>query len=449
MTVLRTELKRSAAPWAGALLLTSALAFLYAADASWWRGTTAWTAQWTPLALWTRSLLYYLWPLAVGAGALQGLRDHRSKMTELLATTPRPAWHRAATQAGTAAATLATGFTLLVLVGGAQVLAHAGYAHLGWLPVTLVAVLALAAGAVLGMGIARTLPSPLTPPALTITALAFTTLIHMSLGRARTISPDGFDIDRPNRLSLFSPGVYDVRSAFVTLSTTVSLGQTLWFLGLAATGFALLTATTGRARLLAPAPVLAGAALAVLVLPTDPDRMYVVDRAAARPVCDGPVCVTRTHEDRLAGLAGPGKEALSLLRTALGEKAPDAVRENTTFLPHGSTPRRRQDTVLVDFDDAALAGGGNLTRALVGKGLVPGCTPVGWQGIGEEDIARTVAVAWVLGTLDPAAGPEARTAWQDLTARPRAQQLARVDAMRTAAHTCRGEPFDVLKGGPR
>lgn len=111
--VLRTELKRSLAPWAGAVVLTTALAFLYLLNGAWWSGTTAWTAQWTSLALWTRALLFYLWPLAVGLGALQGLRDHRSKMPDLL-TTSRPAWHRAATLAGTTAITLASAFALVV-----------------------------------------------------------------------------------------------------------------------------------------------------------------------------------------------------------------------------------------------------------------------------------------------------------------------------------------------
>lgn len=150
--VLGIELRRSVAPWAGAVVFTSALAFLYLVDASWWRGTMAWTAQWTSLAMWTRSLMFYLWPLAVGLGALQGLRDHRSKMSELLTSTPRPARHRAATLAGTTAITLASAFALLVLVGAVQVLARTEYTHLGWLPISLVGALFLVAGAVLGMG---------------------------------------------------------------------------------------------------------------------------------------------------------------------------------------------------------------------------------------------------------------------------------------------------------
>lgn len=162
--VLRIELKRSVAPWAGAVVLTTALAFLYLIPGSWWTGTTAWTAQWTSMALWTRSVLFYLWPLAVGLGALQGLRDHRSKMSELLTSTPRPARHRAATLAGATAITLASAFSLLVLVGAVQVVANTEYTHLGWLPISLVGALSLVAGAVLGMGAGRAVPSVLTRP---------------------------------------------------------------------------------------------------------------------------------------------------------------------------------------------------------------------------------------------------------------------------------------------
>ncbi|MDH6228914.1 hypothetical protein [Streptomyces sp. MJP52] len=458
--VLRTELKRSVAPWAGALVLTSALAFLYLVDGAWWRGSTAWTAQWTSLALTTRGLLFYLWPLAVGLGALQGLRDHRSKMSELLTSTPRPAWHRAATVAGTTAIALASAFALLVLVGAVQVLAHTEYAHLGWLPIALVGALSLAAGATLGMGAGRALPSALTPPALAMGAFVFSALMHMSLGRTQTYTASGIPVTEPNRVSLLSPAVQEVRDVLVTLSASVHVGQTIWLLGLAATGFGLLAATTSRTRLIALTPLLAGAVIALLVLPSDPRRMYVVDEAAAEPVCDGPVCVTKTHQGRLPGLAGPGKEALRLLHEALGDHAPVSIRENTAVLPDGSTPRWSQETVLFDFDEdiIAAAEGEELTWALIAKGMVPGCDPVGWSGFGEDDFARTVAVGWVLGDLKslPGAGPaslrreadaEARPVWRELEALSRDEQRARINAMRAAAFSCEGGAFDALKGG--
>ncbi|MDT0571887.1 hypothetical protein RM704_31290 [Streptomyces sp. DSM 3412] len=458
--VLRIELRRSVAPWAGGVVLTSALAFLYLVNAEWWRGTTAWTAQWTPLAMWTRSLLFYLWPLAVGLGALQGLRDHRSKMSELLTSTPRPAWHRAATLAGTTAITLASAFALLVLAGGVQVIANSGYTHLGWVPVSLVGALFLVAGALLGMGAGRALPSALTPPALAMSAFVFTALMHMSLGRTETTTATGITSTEPNRVSLLSPAVQEVRDVIVTLSASVHVGQTIWLLGMAATGFALLVAATWRARLIALTPVLASAVIALLVLPSDPRRMYVVDEAAAELVCDGPVCVTKTHQARLADLAGPGKEALRLLHGALGGRAPVSVRENTAVLPEGSTPQWSRETVLIDFDDGVIAAakGEELTRALIAKGMVPGCTPVGWSGFGYDEYAQTVAAGWVLGDLRPLPGMEsagvrrevdaaARPVWKELKALGRAEQLSRINAMRAAALSCKGEAFDALKGG--
>lgn len=458
--VLLVELRRSVAPWAGAVVLVPALAFLYLIPGSWGTGTTAWTAQWTSMALSTRGLLFYLWPLAVGLGALQGLRDHRSKMSELLTSTPRPARHRAAALAGPTAVTLTTAFALLVLVGAVQVIADTEYTHLGWLPISLVGALSLVAGAVLGMGAGRALPSVLTPPALAMGAFAFTALMHMSPGRTETTTATGVPSTEPNRISLLSPAVQETRDAIVTLSASVHVGQTIWLLAMAATGFALLVAATPRARLIALTPVLAGAALALLVLPADPHRIYVVDEAAAELVCDGPVCVTRTQQGRLAGLAGPGKEALRRLRAALGSQAPVAVRENATVLPEGSTPQWSRKTVLFDFDDdiIAAAKGEELTRALIAKGMVPGCSPVGWSSFGNDEFAQNVAVGWVLGDLRPLPGSlsaglrrevdaETRPVWKELEALPRAEQLSRIDAMRTAAFSCEGDAFEALSGG--
>lgn len=458
--VLRIELKRSVAPWAGAAVLTTALGFLLLLKGTLGNGTTAWTAQWTAMALWIRGLLFYLWPLAVGLGALQGLRDHRSKISELLATTPRPARHRAAVLVGATAAALASAFALLIVVGGVQVLANTEYTHLGWLPISLVGALALVAGAVLGMGTARALPSVLTPPLLAIGAFAFTVLMQMSLGRTQTSTASGIPVTEPNQLSLLSPAVQDVRDTLTTLSASVHIGQTIWLLGMAVSGFALLVAARPRTRLLALTPLPAGAAVALLVLPTDPDRMFVIDKAAAEPVCDGPVCVTRTQQGRLDDVAGPGKKALSLLHTALGGRAPVSVRENDTVLQEGTTPKWSGRTMPLDFDDSGVVAsksGQELTWVLVGKGMVPGCSPVGWSGTGGEDVARAVAVGWVLGDLkslpDVAESirrhvdSEGRPLWKKFRALPPAQQRARIDAMRAAALSCKGDALAALTGG--
>ncbi|MFE2068224.1 hypothetical protein ACFXDH_38620 [Streptomyces sp. NPDC059467] len=459
--VLRIELKRSGALWAGAVFLASALAYLSLVDGAWSEGVTAWTAQWTTMALWTRAQLFFLWPLAIGFGALQGLRDPRSKMNELLTSTPRPVPHRAFASAGPTAVALASAFVLLILVGAVQVLPNTGYAHLGWLPISLVGAFSLVAGAVLGMGVGRALPSALTPPAAAMGAFVFTTLMQLPPGHTQTYTATGFPVEEPNQISLLSPAVDQVRNVLVTLSVPVHVGQAIWLLGMATTGFALLVAATARDRLLALAPVLVGLVTALLVLPSDPYRMYVVDKTAAQLVCDGPVCVTKVHRTRLADLVGPGKEALHLLRGSLGRQAPVSVREIATVPTAGATPRWSRETVLIDYADNTMASakGKELTRYLIATAMVPGCSPLGLSAttvsVGDS-AAQTIAVSWVLGDFKPLgdislASSEsfalARPVWQKFKTLTRAEQLSRIGAMRDAALSCRGDAFDVLKGG--
>lgn len=453
--VLRIELRRSVAPWAGVVSLCVALAFLYLVSGPWWKGSAPWTSQWTSLALWTRFLLAVLWPLALALGALQGLRDHRSRMTELLTSTPRPARHRAATTASATAITLSAAFTLVVLLGAVQVIGTTEYTHLGWLPISLVAVLALVAGALLGMGIGRNLPSPLTPPALAVAAFVFVNLLRMSTESAVPTAVSG-----PTGVTLLSPAVDEMLNVFLTLSAPVHLGQTVWLLGMAVTGFALLAAATPRARLLALAPVLAGAVIALLVLPADPRRVYVVDEAAAAQVCDGPVCVSTVHQERLADLAGPGKEALRLLRRVLGAEAPTSVRESTARRGIFDAPERSRTAVLFDFGDSVIADaeGEQLTRALLGQGMAPVCfaRSAGESGTVGELAAQSVVAGWVLGDLRPFEGAlhtpsdqlaTARPVFKELKALPWSEQVARVKAAHTAAVSCSGDPLSILDGG--
>ncbi|MER5435156.1 hypothetical protein [Streptomyces sp. NPDC002588] len=452
--VLRIELRRSIAPWAGVMVLAAGPAFLYLLSGPWWKGTALWTTQWTTMALWTRFPLILLWPLVMGLGALQGLRDHRSKMSELLTSTPRPARHRAAALAGPTAATLAAAFVLVVLLGSAQVLGRTDYTHLGWLPISLVAALALVAGGVLGMGVGRALPSVLTPPALAVAAFVFTNLLQQSADWAVPTATV------PNRLALLSPAGAQVREVLLTLSASVHLGQTVWLLGVAATGFALLTAVTPRTRLLALTPILAGAAIALLVLPSDPRRTFVVDEAAAAQVCDGPVCVTKVHQTRLAGLAGPGKKALRLLHEALGDQAPVSIRESTALRAIGDTPERSRTAVLVDFRDGMIGSvkGEELTRALIAQGMAPTCFARSDNESGTlgEISAQSIAAGWVLGDLRPLGGtfhsPQDQTAeagpvWKKLEALPRTEQVARIRAAHAAAVSCKGDPLETLAGG--
>ncbi|MFD5748552.1 hypothetical protein [Streptomyces sp. NPDC127033] len=457
--VLRIELRRSAAPWAGLVVAAGALGLLALLDDPWWGGTAPGTSQWTPMALLTRTALYYVLPLVVGVGALQGLRDARSRTAELLTTTPRPAWSRALLPAGATAIALAAGFGLLTLWGGVQVfMSGTSYTHLGWLPISLVGVLALVAGAWFGMGVARALPSVLTPPLLVVACLAAIILTQQNADGAL---PSGA---APNRVSLLSPAIPQPREMLLTLAGQVHLGQTLWLLGLLATGFALLVAVGRRARLFALTPVLVGAVLALSVLPAEPRRSYVIDHAAAALVCDGPVCVTRTHQERLDEMAPRGKEALRVLRQALGDRAPDSVREETAL--RGSLDLRKPSagTVLVDFDDPLLAGreGEDLTRYLVAQGLAPHCYARSARESGTvgDVVTQSVAAGWALGDralvpLEKAtedayakeAWKEGEAAWDSLSAAEPAEQRARIAAMHKESLACSYDGMQALKGG--
>ncbi|WP_329072025.1 hypothetical protein [Streptomyces sp. NBC_01429] len=456
--ILRIETRRSLAPWAGSGIAGSTLVFLFLLGGDPTEDPSAWTAQWTSLALWTRGVLFYAWPLAMGAGALQGLRDSRSKMPELLSSTPRPAWHRAASLGGTTAAVLASAFALLVLAGGVQVLANTEYTHFRWVPISLVGALFLAAGAVLGMGIGRSLPSVFTPPAVVMAAFLLCQLLLMqsvplASGVAKWKEVTGAG-PLPSRAALLSPAIREPRETLLTLSPAVQAGQTLWVIALAATGLALLAAASRRARLLALVPALAGAVIALLILPSESDRTYVLDKAAARKVCDGAVCVTAARQARLAGLAGPGEKALGLLKDALGSRAPAGIRERTTITPYLEKRERSREDILIDFDDEVIRyakSDEDLTRALLGLGLAPQCTAFGVLD------AQSVASSWVMGNfrmLPSAPGlaadmdeKNARAAWKKLAALPKAEQRERIDAMHAAAFSCETDPIEALTGG--
>ncbi|MGX1760141.1 hypothetical protein ACWIG5_25050 [Streptomyces lydicus] len=449
--VLRIELKRSVAPWPGVVVLAGSLAVFFLIDGIWWQGAAGWTAQWTSMALWTRYLLVFWWPLVAGMGAVYGLRESRSRTAELLTTTPLPAWRRAALPAGAMALTLASGFGLFVLVGAVQVaLGATTCTSLGWLPISLVAALSLVAGAVFGMGVARAVPSVLTPPALTVFLLLTALLLRQTNDGALPSSI------APNRLTQLSPATAEPREMLLTLADSVHLGQTLWLLGLLATGFALLSAATRRARLLAVAPVLAGAALALLILPAAGRDTYVVDKAAATLVCDGPVCVTQAHRSRLPELAPRGKEALRVLHNALGDQAPDSVREDTELRALGDPRELSGDVVLIDFDDPLIAhaAGAELTRLLLAQGLAPNCNPrTPYEGGGQLDIpAQSIAASWAIGDrrFEPLQTPDnyaysqrtwanAKATWEKLTALPPAEQRSRIAQTHAAALSCKNE----------
>lgn len=448
--ILGIELRRSAAPWAGALFLVGAAAFLYTLSGPWWKSTTAMTAQWTSAAQWERFLLLFLWPLVVGAGAVQGMREHRAAMTELLGTTPRPAHSRVARTAGSLAIGLVAGYLLLFLHNAAGVIANGGAFHLGWLPIVLVGVLAMVAGGLVGMGVGRTLPSPLTPPAAAVVAL----IAMMFLFTLEVRGGSGM----PIRLSLLSPALPAVQDEFAVIAGRVNLGQAVWLAGLAVAGIVLLTAARARTRLLALPPVAFGAAVALAVLPSTPDAITTVNRTTAEQVCQGDVCLSRLHGARLADFAVAGAEALRLLSTM--PDPPRMVREVPPVPLGGASPRAADAVHVVLRDRVFLAARTpeEITRALVAGAGTPACwdeTRPGGDRVNREMAARTVAAAWFMGEYAPLPGggafrdeidPLALPVWERLRALPEKEQRERVAALRSAALRCQGDLLGILDG---
>ncbi|MET8407045.1 hypothetical protein ABZV34_02835 [Streptomyces sp. NPDC005195] len=274
---LRIEFRRGFAPWAAAALLL-ALAWALAATASQWQGSWGDTTGRLSSAAGAIGV-----PFALAAGAWQGGRERRLRMTELRATTPRPPL----AQLLTAALPLACGSAAayLVAVAGA-LLACAPYASAGGpVPTVFVgAALSLAACTLLGHVAGRVMPWRLTAPALAICGyvLAGASTLHSWSGLAN-LAPAHLRLQGDADLPVWW---YPLVSA-------------LWAAGLAATA---VLAHSARRRVTALLPLAASLAAAALLLHTG-DGMLRDNPLAHRQVCDDSttphVCVNATRPDLL------------------------------------------------------------------------------------------------------------------------------------------------------
>jgi hypothetical protein len=426
--ILRTELRRSTAPVAGIGLLVGALGLLYSLTGPWIHGTAPWNEQWTGLAQWTRYLMLFLWPLVLGVGAWQGLRDHRSRVPELFSTTPKPAWRRVLPTAAALALALTAAYVALLVVGGVQVAANASYFHLKWVPVAGVMVLALIGSVLLGAGIGRLLPSLVTPPVLAVAALAAQVVVTQS-----------------NWL-LLTPAFEAVHvTAFTTVSVPVTLTQALWFLGIGATGYGLLVAASVRTRVAAVLPLAVAAAVAVPGLSTVADPV-VVDPDATALVCDDDgsrVCVTHVHAGYLPALVGPAREALALLKKL--PSPPTSVVELDTPQPRRPAPGE----VLVFIGPGPQPDPDTRRWYVLYSSTDSGCQYDHEDIMLEVTAAQIIVTSWLTGSSTPVSVPneewqleyaraEVDKGWAALRALPPDKQAARVAEIRQAALDCRG-----------
>ncbi len=158
--ILRIELRRSVALWAALVIAAAGVFVLFASNEPY--------GSWMQLVISSRDIMQLTWPLALAAGAWQALRERRSRVEELMATTPRPRWQRVLPVA-TAMAIAAVAAYLVMLAGAASHLRHIdGYFSLGAIPLIALGALAMVGAVWLGQAIGTLLPSPLTAPMLAV-----------------------------------------------------------------------------------------------------------------------------------------------------------------------------------------------------------------------------------------------------------------------------------------
>ncbi|SCG53346.1 hypothetical protein [Micromonospora humi] len=445
MSVLRLELRRSAALGAALLTVVVGLGALYVA-------TGRWSGGWMSLALTTREYLLLMWPLALAAGAWQGRREHRAKVGELFASTARPRAARMLPVLGAMALALALAYLLVTAAGLARIGTAVPYRPLAtFAVVTGVGVLSLVAAAWLGLGIGRMLPALVTAPALGAAGvpLIFFSAVGPADWLAAAISPVHG-----------SSSFHD----YQTVDDRVSAALAIWLVALAVAGLMLFVAGGWRTRAAAVAPVALGLLAATAIVPRDPDVVtWPVDPVARELVCteDTPtVCVSRVHANVLDTLTPLARDGLAVL--AKLPDAPTAVQEDTrtiSFEEVRSVPRDGVVTIEVRIDGRGeLARPDSVVRAVVG-GL-----GVAYDGTCEnrDDVVERAAASWLLGREprsdvgvvpgmieeDPGINAEAVALWRGLRELPDDEALARVTAVRNALLACQ-DPAGLLSGSAR
>src|SRR5262245_55941972 len=432
--ILRIELRRSVALWAGLLIAAVGVFVLFASNPPY--------RSWLELAVFQRDTMQLTWPLALAAGAWQGIRERRSRVAELLATTPRPRRRRVLPVA--AAMAIAAVAAYLVMLAGAS--GHLWnfevYLSPGTVPIIATGVLAMIAAVWLGQALGSLLPSPLTPPMLVVA-------LFVSLA---VLPPLLWNQDSVPGLALLFPQLKGPPGGgflVEVLSARANLSQALWLAALAATGLALFAAARPATRVAAVVvPLTIGAAIAVPVMPRLIDSAWVTDRTAAQVICtrgDPQICIARSYTYALDHLRGPAREALATLAAKL-PSAPTRVLVEAGDKPSLARRPPASTILLVAPDPTVYKREDLLWRMLDGTG-VPACPNlIGNLARPNQGYvaARSVAAAWLLdsnpppasGRREPSTVATERHALVALRALPARVQKARVTAFRDAELSC-------------
>ncbi|BBH70091.1 hypothetical protein ACTI_67760 [Actinoplanes sp. OR16] len=413
--VLAIELRRSAAIGSALTLAVVGVLALYFAEG------IGFTDGWMQLAMSQRLFLALLWPLALAAGAWQGRREHRWKVTELFASTPRPVAQRNLPTLAVMAAAVTCAYLVMGAAGGAWIIGTAEYLPAQVFVVTAVGVLALLAAIGVGLAIGRLLPWLVVAPALAIAGLGLLLTIP---GATR---PRGW-------LALVFSPIYEMNmpDAFATVPGRVSASQAIWLAALTATGVLVFLASTWRLRVAALVPVLLGAALAIPVMPHEKRVVLSAsDPVAKELVCDGAVCLSRVHGGLLPSVLPDARKALTVLAEL--PDGPTRLHEDTTTYVPDVYPPWDPGVVLLRVDtgqDAQLAEADTIVENAVAAAFAgpPGCE----NSPSPED--RLAAAHWLIGT-EPSS-PEAAAVWSHLEGMPEAEAQGKVVTLRAAAVKC-------------
>jgi hypothetical protein len=444
--MLAVELRRSAAPGAGVLVLAAGL-LLGIGD----RGSG--TGGWMSLAIGLGFDLILMWPVAMAVGAWQSRREHLASVSELVGTTARHRLLRVLPVSIAMGVAMLGAYAVLTVV---MTVVSGVWGTGGYLPTTALAMVALGAvwlvtGVWVGMAVGRLLPYVVTAPALAVVGLGLLIGAQSLPAGVRWLSM----VASP-AIPLAVQGVHD--HDFLTLSGRLNVAHGVLALALAVTAVVLFAAGSRRARAAALLPGLLGAAVAFGIAPRDGavglDGVVAgvaVDRVAQELVCttDTPqVCVARVHAHLLLQLTGPARDALREL-SRLTPAPTRAVEDVTPYWVHAPGPDGRADTLTF----AVFAGGSDAaawftsrTTSFLGTGA--------WAGCSKPVAPLRAADAWLQGEEPPPTsdegspdGAQVHTLWQALRRLPEREALERVSAVRVAALRCAQDLDRVLAPG--
>lgn len=393
-----------------------------------------WSDGWMPLAIDQRSLLMFVWPLALAAGAWQARREHRARVHELVESTARPRRLRVLPVLSALALAISAAYVGTSLSAAPRLLDLTSYFPAATLSVIAVGALSVVAAAWLGMALGRLLPSAVTAPALGVVGIGLLIVLPQ------------INTDQGRLTALFSPVIRSGQwNAYFTVPSWVSMAQAGWWLALALTAMVLLAASRSWIRVAALLPLALGAAALTVTHQQHNEHPGVVaDPAAQELVCaDGTprVCVSRVHAFVLPEVTTRARQGLTML-ARLPEAPTTAIDAGSLW--YNNKPEPPPDTVTFPIEISTDGRLSNFLPTMLSGGGAHGC-----RNSTDADWAADWAAGYWLMSEEPDDHYDAQVhdLWQMLDALPDAEALERVTALRDAARTCSGNRSELLTGG--